>query len=271
MTPTITMTDLAKQKLDEYLAEEPDDTVVRLLVEDDGKYGLSLDQKGDGDTVVEGSRGITTVVEAAFAPVVDGLKVDYLDQGASSGFSLTGGKPHRAGKPVVIGTEPTPNPDALKFRLAFSVGPAATFARDSEGKPAAVEGAFAVDPSLSQVFLKERFATVTRAAGGPAWSELEAKLTDALSGLSEAKPAAPSDQDLASLEGRVAAFIASDVAPFLQRDGGDIELVGVEGGVAKVRLQGACGTCPSATATLQAGVQRRLVAEFGELEAVERV
>jgi Fe-S cluster biogenesis protein NfuA len=48
------------------------------------------------------------------------------------------------------------------------------------------------------------------------------------------------------------------IRPALQADGGDIELVGVENGVVKVRLRGACGSCPMATMTLKQGVEVRL-------------
>jgi Fe-S cluster biogenesis protein NfuA len=46
--------------------------------------------------------------------------------------------------------------------------------------------------------------------------------------------------------------------PALQADGGDIELVDIDeaSGVVSVSLVGACGTCPSATITLKAGVER---------------
>ncbi len=60
------------------------------------------------------------------------------------------------------------------------------------------------------------------------------------------------------LKNRLEAFIDTDVRPFLQQDGGDIEVLGVEDGIVKVHLQGACGTCPSSIMTLQFGVERRL-------------
>ena len=48
------------------------------------------------------------------------------------------------------------------------------------------------------------------------------------------------------------------IRPTLQADGGDVELVDVNDGVVKVRLTGACGTCPMSTMTLKAGVERIL-------------
>jgi len=47
--------------------------------------------------------------------------------------------------------------------------------------------------------------------------------------------------------------------PYLQADGGDVELIDVsEQGVVSVRLQGACGTCPSSTYTLKMGIEEQL-------------
>jgi Fe-S cluster biogenesis protein NfuA len=49
------------------------------------------------------------------------------------------------------------------------------------------------------------------------------------------------------------------VRPFLQSDGGDCELVDVtEEGVVKLRLHGACGSCPSSTYTLKLGIEEQL-------------
>jgi Fe-S cluster biogenesis protein NfuA len=50
----------------------------------------------------------------------------------------------------------------------------------------------------------------------------------------------------------------AEIRPLLQADGGDIELVEVEGGVVKVKLTGACGGCPMATLTLKNHVERKL-------------
>ncbi len=49
------------------------------------------------------------------------------------------------------------------------------------------------------------------------------------------------------------------IRPALQADGGDVELVEVSGdGVVKVRLKGACGSCPMSTMTLKMGIERTL-------------
>lgn len=61
------------------------------------------------------------------------------------------------------------------------------------------------------------------------------------------------------------------IRPFLQRDGGDCELVDVEDGVVKLRLLGACNGCPSATITLKAGIERILLEEVPGVVEVEQV
>lgn len=53
--------------------------------------------------------------------------------------------------------------------------------------------------------------------------------------------------------------VLEQVRPALQADGGDVELVEVtEDGVVKVRLKGACGSCPMSTMTLKMGIERTL-------------
>lgn len=62
------------------------------------------------------------------------------------------------------------------------------------------------------------------------------------------------------------------VRPSLQRDGGDIELVSVdEKGTVKVRLKGACGSCPMSTMTLKMGVEKYLKEQIPEVKEVVQV
>lgn len=65
--------------------------------------------------------------------------------------------------------------------------------------------------------------------------------------------------------------VLDKLRPFLQRDGGDCELVDVEDGVVKLKLVGACGSCPSSTITLKAGIERALIEEVEGIEEVQQV
>jgi Fe-S cluster biogenesis protein NfuA len=65
--------------------------------------------------------------------------------------------------------------------------------------------------------------------------------------------------------------VLDKLRPFLQRDGGDVELVDVEDGIVKLRLMGACGSCPSSTITLKAGIERALLEEVEGVQEVMQV
>ena len=77
---------------------------------------------------------------------------------------------------------------------------------------------------------------------------------------------------MADLTARVNAVL-DELRPFLREDGGDVVLVGIDAasGVVRVKLVGACGSCPSSTQTLEHGIKIRLleaVPEVKELVAV---
>ncbi|NLV23211.1 MAG: NifU family protein [Deltaproteobacteria bacterium] len=66
--------------------------------------------------------------------------------------------------------------------------------------------------------------------------------------------------------------VLNQVRPYLQADGGDVELVDVEeDGTVKVKLKGACGSCPMATMTLKMGIEKTLKAKIPEVKEVVQV
>jgi Fe-S cluster biogenesis protein NfuA len=60
--------------------------------------------------------------------------------------------------------------------------------------------------------------------------------------------------------------VLNRLRPFLQADGGDIELLDVVGNSARVRLTGKCAGCPSAHLTLHVGVEMAIKEEIPEFE-----
>jgi Fe-S cluster biogenesis protein NfuA len=64
--------------------------------------------------------------------------------------------------------------------------------------------------------------------------------------------------------------VLDEMRPYLMSDGGNVELVEIDGPVVKVRLQGACGSCPSSTMTLKMGIERRLREVIPEIAEVEQ-
>lgn len=65
-------------------------------------------------------------------------------------------------------------------------------------------------------------------------------------------------------------FVNSEIRPFLQEDGGDIQILEFRSdGVLRVSLQGACSACPSSGMTLKYGVERRIKEKFPEVKELE--
>ncbi len=65
--------------------------------------------------------------------------------------------------------------------------------------------------------------------------------------------------------------VLDELRPFLMADGGNVEIVEIDGPIVKVRLQGACGSCPSSTMTLKMGIERKLIEMIPEVSEVIQV
>lgn len=65
--------------------------------------------------------------------------------------------------------------------------------------------------------------------------------------------------------------VLDELRPYLISDGGNVELVEIDGPIIKLRLQGACGSCPSSTMTLKMGIERKLRESIPEIAEVEQV
>ncbi len=76
----------------------------------------------------------------------------------------------------------------------------------------------------------------------------------------ELKAPAPAETDREA----IIRAVIEEVRPNLQRDGGDCQLVGIEGNKVMVRMTGACIFCKLASATME-GIQALLVERLGEL------
>jgi Fe-S cluster biogenesis protein NfuA len=73
------------------------------------------------------------------------------------------------------------------------------------------------------------------------------------------------------LRARVAKVLAEEVAPALRLDGGDVELLDVSEGIARVRLRGGCGGCPSTIMAVVLGLDQELCRRVPEVRYVEAV
>jgi len=66
--------------------------------------------------------------------------------------------------------------------------------------------------------------------------------------------------------------VLNRIRPALQRDRGDVELVEItDNNIVKVRLKGACGSCPMSLMTLKGGIEAEMKKIIPEVKAVEAV
>ena len=64
--------------------------------------------------------------------------------------------------------------------------------------------------------------------------------------------------------------VLDELRPLIS-DGGNVEIAEIDGPIVKVRLQGACGSCPSSTMTLKMGIERKLKEMIPEISEVVQV
>lgn len=81
----------------------------------------------------------------------------------------------------------------------------------------------------------------------------------------------PAPTALADLKARVAAALAAHVGPALDMDGALLEVLDVQDGVARIRLNGVCGNCPSSIMLVVNGIEEELRKHVPEIAYVEAV
>ena len=154
-------------------------------------------------------------------------------------------------------------------RTTFLIDPEGIVRRVWEGVDPRVhvqEVVAALDGLDQERELKARLAEARQIAGGPIESPFAtARLAEAR--LAELRQG----HDDGSVEREAVEGVLAMLRPYMQADGGDVELVGIDEGVVKVRLQGACGTCPSSTVTLRLGIEAQLKQRVPGVRGVEAV
>jgi len=160
-------------------------------------------------------------------------------------------------------TQPAEPVEPTFEELAAAVDTAAAAVADLE--PEAMVAAEQLKSAI-EAFHKPALTSIVRTLrDDPRGKELLFALVDepevravlALQGIIRADPATRANQALAT------------VRPYLQSHGGDVELVRIEDGAAKVRLQGSCNGCSMSAVTLRETVEEALVEQVEEIDRVE--
>eukprot|EP00252_Welwitschia_mirabilis_P021244 TRINITY_DN537_c0_g1_i1.p1 TRINITY_DN537_c0_g1~~TRINITY_DN537_c0_g1_i1.p1 ORF type:complete len:241 (-),score=54.28 TRINITY_DN537_c0_g1_i1:149-871(-) len=135
---------------------------------------------------------------------------------------------------------------------------------------------FASSPSLSSLPLSKNssFRNVALIEGDASFARCSLKRhsyqTRRSRPVSQAVSSPISTEGLALTEENVE-MVLDEVRPYLMSDGGNVELYDIDGLVVKLKLKGACGSCPSSVMTLKMGIERRLMESIPEIIAVEQV
>ena len=194
--------------------------------------------------------------------------------------------------PVLLYTERTPNPEALKFVTNNMLyRGTADFQEEDLAKqysPLATE--LFEFPYVKGVYISNNFVTVTKELNY-SWDDImlqvkafiKSYVEDAKPIIDESFEAYVQEQEAAKREKqaieysgdeseivvRIKDLIDTYVKPAVAGDGGNIEFESYEDGVVSVLLQGACSGCPSSLITLKSGIEGMLKRMIPEVKAVE--
>jgi Fe-S cluster biogenesis protein NfuA len=183
---------------------------------------------------------------------------------------------------MFIQTEATPNPATMKFlpgQDVLGTGKAMDFPTpESASASPLAERLFSLD-QVAGVFLGGDFITVTKSDGE--WQHIKPAILGAimehftsgaplLNNPDAAEPAASSDPD-GEVVSMIKELLDTRVRPAVAQDGGDIVFSSFDEptGTVYLQMRGACAGCPSATMTLQHGIENLLRHYVPEVNRVE--
>jgi Fe-S cluster biogenesis protein NfuA len=184
--------------------------------------------------------------------------------------------------PKIAEIEPTPNPNAMKFVLKepLTWGISRSYDNAEAAKDDKLAAALFDIEHVTNVFYVDHWITVTQDGQGD-WKELMRQLAGPIreapaADADSAKYAAQAEgMDLDKLSdadkerlGRINDILDEQIRPYLQGDGGDLYVVGLEGNKLTVHYQGACGSCPSSISGTLAGIENLVRQIEPEMEVV---
>ncbi|MGH8622411.1 MAG: NifU family protein [Burkholderiales bacterium] len=172
--------------------------------------------------------------------------------------------------PKIAEIEPTPNPNAMKFVLKepLTWGISRSYENAEQAKDDPLASKLFEIEHVTSVFYVDHWITVTQ-DGGADWQELMRKLAapireapSADAGSTQIAQQAASGAATENLSAadrerldRINQILDEQVRPYLQGDGGDLHILGLEGNRLMVHYQGACGSCPSSISGTLTGIE----------------
>lgn len=190
---------------------------------------------------------------------------------------------YEASRSMFIQTQETPNPNSMKFIPGVKVLDSGTVdfpsAMSAHSSPLAKQ-LFRID-GIKSVFFGTDFITITKKDEEIEWKILKPDIFAAImdffaTGLPVMTDEAPSEDTAISPDDdetvmMIKELLETRIRPVVQEDGGDIVYMGFENGIVKLKMQGACTSCPSSVVTLKNGVQNMLQFYIPDVMGVEQV
>ena len=182
----------------------------------------------------------------------------------------------------MIQTEPTPNPDSLKFLSEKTISVAGTeeFQKKEINK---ISNPFVKEllgfKGVELVLLAENFLSVKKTKD-ISWNELKPMVISHLNNyfennkdpiLKKELKEVKANDDSDEIVQKIIDVLDTKIRPAVARDGGDIKFKSFSNGIVKVELQGSCSGCPSSLMTLKQGVQNLLKHYVKEVNSVEAI
>ncbi len=183
--------------------------------------------------------------------------------------------------PRIAEIEGTPNRNALKFILKepLTWGVTRSYDNAEQAKDDPLAAALFDIDHVTNVFYVDRWITITQ-DGGADWQDLARTVADPI----RAAPAADvqsaatvaaattaiadlSPEDQQRLD-KISVLLDEEIRPYLQNDGGDLHVLGLEGNTLSVHYQGACGTCPSSISGTLRGIENLLRSIEPDIEVI---
>ena len=182
----------------------------------------------------------------------------------------------------MIQTEPTPNPNSLKFLSEKTIS---TIGNEEfqRGKTKDLNNSFISEllefKGVELILLSKNFISVKK-TDEVSWSDLKPMVISHINHYFEKndkpilsntqkKESTPASED--EVVKRIIEILDTKIRPAVARDGGDIKFNSFSDGVVKVELQGSCSGCPSSLMTLKQGVQNLLKHYVKEVNSVEAI
>ena len=185
---------------------------------------------------------------------------------------------------MFIQTEPTPNPNTLKFLPGEPVakGAVADYSSSEAANASPLASALFAVEGVTRAFFGADFISLTKETDAD-WSVVKPLALAAIMDFFTSGAHQEEVQDTASghtghegdenaeLIVQIKELLDTRVRPSVANDGGDIVFRAFKEGVVYLHMQGACSGCPSSTATLKHGIENLLRYYVPEVQSVEAV